>query len=150
MKKIALLMNLLFLTTLIFTGCLKKEDPEPDPNPPPAWSLNGYWDRGDIVVHINGSEGRFYEIRSGKWLMAQQQGFVIIGSVKFRNISKLKDEFYTGEDLWQYSNSTTVTEVKFSDPGEFNLRNDGNTLYVNTKDPWSNDWNHIEYTRVYP
>ncbi len=150
MKATALLMTCLFLTTLTFTSCFTKNDPEPEPDPPSAWSLNGYWNRGDIVVYINGSEGAFYEINSGDWLRAMEQGFVTIGSLKFRYISRLKDDYYSGQELWNKHNGNTISEVTFSETGEFNLRNNGNTLYVNTKDPWSSGWNHMEYTRIYP
>jgi len=39
----------LLCMTFILAGCAKK-DPDPDPGPGPSTSLNGYWDRGDIIV----------------------------------------------------------------------------------------------------
>ena len=129
-------------------GCFRKDDPEPDPGP--TYTLNGYWDRGDIVVHINGSTGTFYQINSGHWKMALNQGMITIGSLKFRYLIKLKDDTYTGQNLWCYYTSTEVQELRWSETGEFKLQNYGNTLFVTTKDPWEGDLETGEYTRINP
>ena len=140
----------LLLTVFVLIGCLAKNNPEPDP-PDPTTSLEGYWDNGEMIIHIEGTEGKFYEIRQGEWKRAYDQGFVDIGSLKFRYISKLKaDEFFTGQELWHNTVNLVVQEVRWSGDGEFNLRNNGNTLYVNTINPWGTNWSKVEYTRVYP
>ena len=152
MKLIRILTSaFLVLTILLFFGCLTKNNPEPDPDPDPATSLDGYWDNGEIVVKIEGTEGRFYEIRSGEWLKVYQAGFIDIGSLKFDYISQLKaDEFFSGQELWHYTYNQVVEKVGWSGDGEFNLRNNGNTLYVNTINPWGSNWSKVEYTRVFP
>ena len=122
-----------------------------DPDPAPSTNIEGYWDNGEIIVQIEGTEGKFYEIRQGEWKRAWEQGFVDIGSLKFRYIAKLKDdEFYQGQELWHRTVNLVVQETAWSGTGEFNLRNDGNTLYVNTINPWGTNWSTVEYTRVYP
>ena len=139
--------------TLIFLlsiGCLRKSEPTPAP-PVQISSLDGYWNRGDIVVYINGTVGTFYQINSGEWVKALNQGFITIGSLKFKNLTQLKDDtFYSGQELWFHSNNQIIDEVAWTITGEFNLRNEGNTLYVNTKDPWSDYWGSFEYTRMNP
>ena len=57
-------------------------------------------------------------------------------------------EYFSGQELWFSSNNQVVEQVDWSETGEFNLRNDGNTLYVNTKDPWSTFWSQSAYTKV--
>jgi len=144
--------NYLALFLIFFTvlGCPAKKNSDPDPTDN-STNLDGYWSNGEFVIYIDGSEGTFYEINSGDWLKPYDQGFIDIGSLKFRYLAKQKDdEFFTGQDRWFYMENQVVKQMAWSETGEFNLRNDGNTLYVNTKDPWSSLWNHIEYTRIYP
>lgn len=141
----------LMLILFFLPACFEKNNPDPDPDPDPATSLDGYWDNGEIIVKIEGTEGKFYEIRSGEWLKVYQAGFIDIGSHKFFYISPLKaDEFFTGQELWHYTYNQVVEKVGWSGNGEFNLRNNGNTLYVNTINPWGTNWSKMEYTRVFP
>ena len=146
MKKLILLLSVM---AILFIGC-KKEEANSDPASPVSTDLDGYWNSGSIVVHIQGTEGTFYQINQGDWKKAWEAGFVSIGSVKFTNITPLKaDKLYQGQNLWWKSENGVVTAVAFSGMGEFNLRNNGNTLYVNTISPWGSDWSKVEYTRVY-
>ena len=143
MKKLLFLLPVIII---LFIGC--KED-EPEPNTLASSNLDGYWDNGEIVVYIQGTQGTFYQIKQGEWLRVWQQGFVSIGSVKFTNISRVKnDEFFQGQELWYRQENLVVLETAFSGIGEFNLRNNGNTLYVNTINPWGSNWSTVEYTRV--
>lgn len=131
-------------------GCPTNNNTDPAPPDPPT-NIEGYWDNGELIVHIEGTEGKFYEIRQGEWKKAYDQGFVDIGSLKFRYISKLKaDEFFEGQEIWYRAENQVILELAWSGTGEFNLRNDGNTLYVNTINPWGTNWSTVEYTRVYP
>lgn len=127
------------------------------PEPDPVVSLDGYWDSENIIVHINGSEGTFHEIKSGDWKILQEQDLIDIGSLKFMNITKLDSvenstEFFSGQNLWYwwwYNNQQEIeAEVRWSETGDFNLVNDGNTLIVNSKNPWSHNWEQTSYTRV--
>lgn len=134
---------------MLMVGCAEKNDPKPDPGP--SNSLNGYWDRGDIVVQISGSTGTFFQINSGYWKNALDLGFISIGSQKFRYLTQVKDGTWAGQELWNFHNSGgTVTEVRWSETGEFILSSNGNTLTVTTKDPWEDDFETSEYTRVNP
>ena len=138
------------LIIIFLFSCIRKNNPAPDP-PSSISSLDGYWNRGDIVIYIYGTEGTFYQVNSGEWEKALNQGFIVIGSLKFRYLTRLKDDtFFSGQELWFLSNNQIIEEVSWSQTGEFNLRNEGNTLYVNTKDPWSDKWNSAEYTRINP
>jgi len=144
MKKLLLLLTVI---ALLFIGC-KKDNSDSAGS---STNLDGYWDNGEIIVHIQGTEGRFYQIKQGEWKRVWEQGFVSIGSLKFRYISKLKtDEFFQGQELWYRGENLVVLETAFSGTGEFNLRNDGTKLYVNTINPWGANWSTVEYTRVYP
>lgn len=151
MSAFRLIKIVLFLFGIILLiGCLQKNNPAANP-PNPTTSLDGYWDNGEIIIHIENAEGRFYEIRQGEWMLAYDQGFVDIGTLKFRYISHLKaDEFFQGQELWLRYENLIVKEVNWSDYGEFNLRSEGNKLYVNTINPWGTNWSTVEYTRVYP
>jgi len=145
MKKLLLLLAAI---AFLFVGCEKDNN---DSGTPSSTSLDGYWDNGEIIVHIQGPEGRFYMIKQGEWKRVWEQGFVNIGSLKFTNISPLKaDEFFQGQELWYRQENLVVLETGWSGTGEFNLRNNGNTLYVNTINPWGTNWSTVEYTRVYP
>ena len=73
--------------------------------------LNGDWDRGDIVVTFNDSNGVFTEIKSGGWLSIQNNGRIRIGDRKFRNLSSSGNLKWTCQELdqgleWK---STTLT-----------------------------------------
>jgi len=145
MKKFFLILPLI---AFIIVGC-KKDDTNTTAGG--STSLDGYWDNGEIIVHIQGSEGRFYQIKQGDWKRVWEQGFVSIGSLKFRLISPLKsDEFFQGQELWFRWENLVVQEIAFSGTGEFNLRNNGTKLYVNTINPWGSNWSTVEYTRVSP
>ena len=70
---------LAFTSLLVFSliGCDIETD---DGN---GGQLNGIWDRGDIIITFNGSQGVFSDIKSGSaW-----NGIVSIGDRKFRNIT---------------------------------------------------------------
>ena len=149
MKKINIVIACLLCISFIMAGCAKKNDPDPDP-PDPTSSLNGYWDRGDIVVHINGSQGTFYQINSGRWKNALEQGFITIGSLKNRYLIKLKGGTWSGQTLWVKWSGSTIEEVKWSETGEFELSNDGKTLYITTNDPWTGGSQTGEYERINP
>ena len=50
--------------------------------------LNGVWDRGDIVVTFNNSDGVFTQINSNSgWETVQNRGHIKIGDKKFKNIT---------------------------------------------------------------
>lgn len=136
-------------TIVLFISC---ENSEPKSEPVPT--LDGYWDNGDMIVNINGSNGVIFEIKRGDWLKAQEAGFVNIGSLRFRFITSLDSsnaagEYFSGQELWyRLTPMHEIEQVNWSETGDFNLRNEGNTLYVSTKDPWSNFWATQEYTKV--
>lgn len=75
MRKLILL---LFVITFFIIGC-KKEEANPGPASPVLTNLDGYWNSGSIVVHIQGTEGTFYQINQGDWKKAWEAGFVSIG-----------------------------------------------------------------------
>lgn len=131
---------------ILIVGCGKDDSDSSNS----TTNLDGFWDNGEIVVHIQGTEGKFYEIKQGNWKRVWEQGFISIGSLKFSNISPLKaDEFFEGQELWYQGENLIIQETGWSTTGEFNLRNNGNTLYVNTINPFGSNWSNVEYTRVY-
>ena len=92
--------------------------------------LNGVWDRGDIVITINGDTGVFTQINSNSpWQIVQNNGSVRIGDRKLRNITKSGDLAWTGQyfvydtsnyrDTW-WENCTITLDAS------------GQTLRINT------------------
>ena len=73
--------------------------------------LNGDWDRGDIVVTFNNSNGVFTEIKSNSsvWIPLLNNGTVRIGDRKFRNLSSSGNLRWTGQELVVPAGSTTST-----------------------------------------
>ncbi|MDR1867655.1 MAG: hypothetical protein LBQ77_05260 [Treponema sp.] len=62
--------------------------------------LNGVWDRGDIVVTFDDSNGFFTEIKSHSiWIPFLNNGSISIGDRKFRNITRKMSDL-SGELKW--------------------------------------------------
>ncbi|GHU07160.1 hypothetical protein FACS1894151_01050 [Spirochaetia bacterium] len=71
--------------------------------------LNGVWDRGDIIVTFSDDSAVFTQINSNSgWKQVQHNGYVSIGSRKFRNIKSSGNLKWTGQEL-TYNLSTYVT-----------------------------------------
>ena len=147
MKNSKILVVSLLCLTFIMTGCVKKD---PDPDPPPSSGIDGYWDRGDIIIHISGSQGTFYQIISGRWKDALEQGFITMQTVKIRYLTKIEEGKWSGQTLWVKWSGSTTEGIKWSDTGEFKLSNDNSWLYITTTSPWSGSSQTGEYSRVYP
>ncbi|MDR0670041.1 MAG: hypothetical protein LBF95_08160 [Treponema sp.] len=91
--------------------------------------IDGVWDRGDIVVTIDGSSGVFTEVKSNSgWLPLLNNGTISIGGRKFRNITYRNHQTWSGQELTYPSNSSTSWE----DGTTFTLSNGGQTLQVVT------------------
>lgn len=62
--------------------------------------LNGVWDRGDIVVTFNDSNGVFTQINSNSgWQPLLNNGTISIGDRKFRNLRSSGNLKWTGQEL---------------------------------------------------
>ena len=88
-------------------------------------SIDGTWDRGDIVIKISGSRGTFTEIRHSNWLEVSNRGNVKIGDTKYRNIKRTGDRIWVAESLLFNPSTFALTgweEVTFT------LGADGRTL----------------------
>lgn len=154
MKRTYVKLVFLLCFAYVMTGCFFVDDEDETlPLSPPDTtfsSMDGYWDRGDIIIYVDGDEGYFFEINYGSWENALQNGFISFGSLKFRSLSKQKDGSYFGENLWVKSSGGEVIEVKWTINTSFVVEDQGNTLLLHTRDPWDLNWIVVEYTRVNP
>ena len=127
-----------FVSTIGFlvTGCLTKKI---------NTSLEGVWDRGDIVVTITGNEGVFTKINPDtNWHKIQSKDLVKIGDVKFKNITKTENLKWTAQELSHDINTLTISgwnnTVITMDP-------DGKTLHIltggNVKNP-NNSYKRVQ------
>jgi len=81
--------------------------------------LNGDWDRGDIIVTFNDSDGRFTQINSNSgWFTLQNNGTVKIGDRKFRNLSSSGNSKWTGQELTYIGNSTSWESTTLTISGQ--------------------------------
>ena len=81
--------------------------------------LNGVWDRGDIIITFNGSNGIYTEINSDSgWLQFLNNGVIRIGDRKFRNITYKDNLRWSGQEMTResspppyniYWRNTTIT-----------------------------------------
>jgi hypothetical protein len=91
--------------------------------------INGVWDRGDIVVTINGSSGVFTEVKSNSgWIALLNNNIISIGGKKFRNIVYKNNQTWSGQELTYPDSSNTG----WNDGTTFTLSNGGQTLQVVT------------------
>ncbi|MDR0321645.1 MAG: hypothetical protein LBI28_09095 [Treponema sp.] len=72
-------------------------------------SLNGVWDRGDIVITFIDSNGIFTEIKSDSWLRARNNGNISIGDRKYRNITQTDNLIWTAQELTLNSRDFSIT-----------------------------------------
>ena len=98
-------------------GCLAFE-----PAPPPNRSIEGVWNRGDIVITISGNSGVFTQINPNtNWHRVQSNGNISIGDQKFRNITPaghLRWNFQDltfNHDVWTISGWENATIIMDSD-----------------------------------
>jgi len=73
-------------------GCVDEDESD-------TATLNGDWDRGDIVVTFINGDGVFTVINSNSgWERVRENGDIKVGDKKFRNIKKSGDLKWTGEE----------------------------------------------------
>ena len=76
----------------------------------PTESLEGTWNRGDIVITFNNEVGVFTQINSNTdWHRVQRNGEINIGDQKIRNIRKTGNLTWTAQDLSFNQGSFTLS-----------------------------------------
>ena len=81
------------ISVISFTGCATRL-------PPVNTSLEGTWDRGDIVIYITGNNAVFTQFNSNyRHLEAVDIGIINVGDQQIRNIKQVDDLKWTGEFL---------------------------------------------------
>jgi hypothetical protein len=103
-------------------------------------NLDGVWDRNDIEITISGSSGIFSEINSGWWLKAMNQGFISIGSLKFKNITPINTLQWSCNNLWLHYTGNNVDTIFWSSSSTLTMGNYGDTLTL---------WSESTYNGVY-
>lgn len=126
---------------LLWTGCIKEHA-----NP---GTIDGVWGRGDITIQIIEAEGvgNFYYFEYGNWAIANEDGLVDVGSPKFKDLVRLSDTSFTARELWMHIVNGEVVETGWTEPGELRLSQDGEDLFVSTKDPWGDSYSEDVYFR---
>ncbi|MFH1118902.1 MAG: hypothetical protein V1775_03710 [Bacteroidota bacterium] len=113
-----------------------------------TYDLNGVWDRGDIEITISGISGTFSEINSGSWLNALNRGYAQLGWIKICQIAKVSSTSWSCNELWNKTDGNgNVTETAYSPPATITISTDGNTITVNSSDPWNGSSSSTTYTR---
>jgi hypothetical protein len=97
-----------------------------------TYSINGNWLSSEgIGISISGSTAIFYSF-SSSWQYAANAGFVSIGSVKLKNISKTNSTTWNCLELWFHWENTNsnVTDVFWSYNGTISMSSNGNSISV--------------------
>ena len=110
--------------------------------------IEGKWMReGDnLVVLIEGSSGTFHDFGTGRWTNVEDQGFVALGDLKFKDISSEGPAEWSYYDLWYNFTGSTINYVYWSNKGTITLSEDGNTLTTSSTTDSSSSTN--TYFRV--
>jgi len=95
-------------------------------------SLDGVWDRGDIVISITGSNGVFTRINPDtNWDRVLKNDSIKIGDINIRNITQTDNMKWTAQALKYNERSFVVngwTDVSIT------MTEDGQTLIVTADD----------------
>ena len=104
---------------LSIASCKKKEE-EP--------GLDGKWqsDNGTGVL-VKGSSGTFYSI-GGFWISARDQGFVKLGDLKFKEITKEGPVKWSLYELGYHYSGATVVDIFWSEKGSLTMSEDGQSI----------------------
>ena len=95
------LFNVIPICVLAFGFICCKSMPG-DQNEPVNTSLNGVWDRGDIIITINNDESVFTQINSGPWQSVFNNGLIKIGDKQLINITQTDNLIWSASVLtWE-------------------------------------------------
>ena len=144
---------MLSVLLLLFSACPDdKTNVTPDQNPGADLGLNGIWYGNSTTIKVSGNQGIFNSITGGYWENAKDQGFISIGSVKWKSLVKVENSTnkWKGDVLWFRAENLTIQEVKFAANGDFELSADGKTLSVTSTSPFEGESNSETgvYTKV--
>jgi hypothetical protein len=132
MKNFFKLFGIIALVAVIgflMVGCETETDTDTDDGN--GGLLNGVWNRGDIVVTFNGSNGVFTEVNSdSSWQSFLDNNIIRIGDRKFRNITYKNNLTWKGQELG-YVIGTDDTGWKNT---TITMHSGDNTISVDTVD----------------
>ena len=103
-------------------------------------SLDGVWNRGDIVITISGNNGIFTQINSGNWLASKNNGTINIGDQKLKNIAQVGNLRWTAQNLSSDANDHSIRDWKNC---TITMSSNGRTIRLETQ-----DFSPTTYTRM--
>ena len=101
-------------------------------------SLDGIWDRGDIIITITGNNAIFSQINPNtNWQIVENNGLIRIGDLKLRNITQAGPLRWTAQELLFSYDGYTISGWENS---TITMNRDGRSIRIqtggsNTKNP---------------
>ena len=136
MKNIIKLLGIVVTIGFLAFSCLTYE--------PINTSLEGVWNRGDIVITITGNMAVFSQISPNtNWDRVQNNGQIKIGDVKFRNITQTGRLTWTCQDL---TFNHDVWTIRGWENATITMNSNGQTIQISTGGGITNP--NTAYTRV--
>lgn len=116
---------------LLITSCSKDKEAATKTT---DLGLNGKWlSSGGTGVSIEGNTGIFYAFNPNKWTIAKNLGYVKLGDIKFKEITKEADNEWSFYELVMVALNGNIIGVEYSDLSTMKLSSDKKTLTLSTK-----------------
>jgi len=127
-KKHFYLVMLVGILALNFMGCVSTVDTH---SAPVNTSLDGDWDRGDIIVTISGNKGVFSKINTNYNRNPGRK----VGDQRFRNITKVDDLKWSAQESFTGDNWRNSIIIMSADDRTIRVSNQGypDDIYTRVK-----------------
>lgn len=113
-----------------------------------TFSLDGKWlSSGGLGIIISGNNGTLYSF-STNWENARSKGYVTIGSLKLKDISKVNNTKWNCKELYLTTTNSQIDGVIWSNDGSITMSADGQTITTTSTGPVSGSIGSNTYTRV--
>lgn len=113
-----------------------------------GFSLDGKWlSSSGVGIMISGNNGTLYAF-SPNWEIAKNKGYVDVGSVKMKEITKVNNTKWNCKDLYLTTTNGQIDGVTWSFDGTITMSADGKSITATSTGPVSGNVGSIVYTRV--
>ena len=99
-----------------------------------TYSLNGKWISGSLVILISGSNATF-DTLSTNWEIARSKGYITIGGLKMKEITKINDTKWSCRDLWLKTTGGVIDGAIWSNDGTIIMSADGQSFTTTSTGP---------------
>ena len=113
-----------------------------------GFSLDGKWlSSAGVGIIISGNSATLYAF-SPNWEIAKNKGYVDVGSVKMKDISKVNNTKWNCKDLYLTTTNGQIDGVTWSFDGTITMSSDGKSITATSTGPVSGNVGSIVYDRV--